>query len=259
MSVWLKRRVRSALARLLRVRSGGRVFAGPFRGMLIPDSPHADLTVRFLLGTHEMELRDAIEQLPLDQLRTIINCGAGQGYYAVGLALRCPHARVVAYETVAERRRTIQRAAEINGVADRLDVRAACDADALRRCLGSAPHPVLVVADVEGAELAVFDAEATKLLSPAVVLIETHDHEAPGTTDQLRARFAASHRVDVYAPQPRTRGDLPPQLSSGPGRVLAWLFLRLLRESRAHDQRWLLFTPRAAARLADSGAANGGG
>jgi precorrin-6B methylase 2 len=219
--------------------------------MRIPDIP-ASINARCLFGTFEMELHAAIERLIGGGLRTVINGGAGQGYYAVGLALRCPDARVIAFETLAEWRRYIRVAAELNHVADRITLREACTADTLRQCLGSLEAPALLIVDIEGNELALFDAGVAAQLSNATVLIETHDHHTPGTTQQLLARFAATHHVEMYAPQDRMRRDLPPTLSSGRWRALSWLLVWLIKESRAARQQWLLFTPREGAPVSEA-------
>jgi hypothetical protein len=212
--------------------------------MRVPDGSPATVNARCLLGTYEMELHDIIERLIAGGFRTIVNCGAGQGYYGIGFALRCQDARVIAFETLAGGRQEIRSGAELNQVADRVTVREQCDAAALRDCLTSPRSPVLLIVDIEGAELAVFDAEWAVQLADATLLIETHDHRMPGTSDRLRARFAATHQVEVCAPRDRTRRDLPPAVSSGLWRALSWLLVWLMKEPRAHTQQWLLFTPR---------------
>ena len=211
--------------------------------MLLPDSRYGR-TLRYVLGTYELELHPVIERIIATGLRTIINGGAAQGYYAVGFALRCPTARVVAFEAVIALHQAIALAAQANGVGDRVAIRGWCDADSLRDCLASASTPILVVADLEGHETNLFHAEMAAGLSQATVLIETHDFLVPGTTDQLLDRFAATHCVAVYTPRDRTRDDLPPALSSRPWRVLGPLLVWLTREYRPSSQRWLLFTPR---------------
>lgn len=243
----MKRGIRFALAGLVRARSGQRVLSGPFRGMLPPDSDAVGPNMRLLLGTHEMELHPAFEQLVATGPRTIINCGAARGYYAVGLALRCTHARVIAFEAVEALHPDIVLAAQVNGVADRVTVRGACDAGTLRQCVASAPPPVFVLADIEGNEGTIFASDTVAALAHATVLIETHDDRAPGTTDRLLSRFATTHRVEVCPPRDRTREDLPPTLASGPWRAMSWLLVWAMREVRDPHQQWLLFVPRSAA------------
>ena len=241
----LRGRVQWALAQPVRASSQKRVVGGPFRGMLLPDSRFG-MTLRFLLGTYELELHGVIERLVTTGLHTVIECGGGQGYYAVGFALRCPEAQVIAFETVPNRQQDIAAAAQLNGVGDRVAVRGGCDAETLRNCLASAREPLLVFADMDGAELEVFRAETVACLSHATVLIETHDDLVPGTSNQLLTRFAATHRVHVYLPQHRTRHDLPREVTSGVWRAISQLVVWLVKEYRPSPQRWLLFTPLGA-------------
>jgi len=53
-----------------------------------------------LLGTYEKELQDAIRALEKKRFGRIINVGAAEGYYAVGLARNFPNVPVVAESTL---------------------------------------------------------------------------------------------------------------------------------------------------------------
>lgn len=239
----MKRATRLAVARLIQMRSGQRVLSGPFRGMLIPSSLPGGIAGRFLLGTHELELHAVLETLVASNPRTIINCGAAQGYYAIGLALRCPGARVTAYEADETLHPHIARAAELNGVGNRVAVRGACSSEALREIARASPPPTVVIADIDGGERAVFDRGTVAALSRATVLIETHDARVQGTSDALRANFGSSHRAEVVSPRERTVADIPAGMAGGVWRLLASALLWEMREGRPTDQQWLLFAP----------------
>ena len=75
------------------------VLSGPFKGMRYPlrSSGQGGLLPK-LLGTYERELSPAIERLISDRPTLVVNVGAAEGYYAVGLALRAPQAQVIAFE-----------------------------------------------------------------------------------------------------------------------------------------------------------------
>ncbi len=210
--------------------------------MVIPGSRYEPV----LFGTYEMELHEVIERLVATGFRTIVNCGAGRGYYALGLAVRCPDAQVIAFETRAQLRADIERAARANGVRHRVVIGGTCNAAVLRDCLASACRPVLVLADIEGSELQTFDRDTVRELTHATVLIETHDDWVLGTTEQLLRRFALTHRAEAYVPRDRTRRDLPRALASGPWRALSWVLVRMMREPRFPHQQWVLFTPSRA-------------
>src|SRR5262249_46123396 len=94
---WIATPCWTMLMLLTRSAARGGVVAGPFAGTKLLLSPvSARLLPSYLLGTAELELHGAIEELVERSYRTVLNLGAADGYYAVGLARRLPSARVVA-------------------------------------------------------------------------------------------------------------------------------------------------------------------
>ena len=67
---------------------GLTVSGGPFAGLAYPDRAPISLVPK-LLGIYERELHGAIEAAIRAQPGLIVNVGAADGYYAVGLARRC--------------------------------------------------------------------------------------------------------------------------------------------------------------------------
>ncbi len=104
------------LEHLAHTHSGGAIPRGPFAGMrYITDSVGSALVPK-LLGIYERELNECIEQACTRQFPLIIDVGAAEGYYAVGLARRNPNARVIAFEMEEKGRATLRIMAELNGV-----------------------------------------------------------------------------------------------------------------------------------------------
>src|SRR5688572_24337566 len=163
---WANRRVRH--------RFGDRVVAGPFHGLEFPDwgITHVNLFAPKLLGSYELELREALEAAIAATPARVVNLGAGEGYFAVGLARRLPEAHVVAFEAQAEKHDLLAQIAERNGVRDRIDIQGACDAAALRSRLEPG---TLVVCDVDGAERELLDPAAIPALAACTMIVETHD------------------------------------------------------------------------------------
>jgi hypothetical protein len=78
------------LARRFVDNQGTTVLHGPFAGLMYPRDlllAQADAPIAKLLGTYEQELHPVFEEVIAKQPRTIIDIGAAEGYYAVGLAL----------------------------------------------------------------------------------------------------------------------------------------------------------------------------
>jgi hypothetical protein len=208
---WRSRRV-AAVTRRFVAWHGLTVSGGPFAGLVYPDQTALSLAPK-LLGIYERELHGAIEAAIRAAPGVIVNVGAADGYYAVGLARRVPGATVIAYEADATQRALCMRVAAANGV----DIE-------LRGAAGPG--------DLAGADLIVMDCEGCEraLLAPplaATIIVELHDFLAPGIGEDVAARFAATHDVTFVptAPQP-------------PANEL------LLSEYRPGPMRWAVMTPR---------------
>ena len=118
-----------------------------------------------VLGTYEIELGDWVEKLITDPPSIVINIGAAEGYYAVGLALRCPGLRMITFETDARGRELIAELAERNGVAGRVQIEATCTVETLGQHLAGNTAPFLMV-DIEGGEIALLDPTHATRLAP---------------------------------------------------------------------------------------------
>jgi hypothetical protein len=242
------RRSRAARRRVLR-RLGRpvRVAQGPFRGLRYITTAHHSALLPKVLGTYECELGPAIEAICRAGCARIIDIGAAEGYYAVGMAARNPNAEVVAFETNPSARYYLRLLARRNSVADRVRVLGGCDLDALDRALAGG-HRSAVICDCEGAEDVLLRPDRIEPLRRALVLVETHDGletEAgilEGITRRLRERFAPTHAVRLIASRARSHDDLPPgsRLSRADAE-------EALTENRGRAQ-WLFMTPRAEAR-----------
>jgi hypothetical protein len=235
-SLWRSERLRRELERL----SGGAVLGGPFAGL-------RDLRVSFgseldpkRLGTYELEIRAPLEAAIARRPEVVLVIGAAEGYYAVGLALRLPESRIVAFEARAEGREEIARLARANGVEARIEIRGLCDIPALGRAL-AAGRDRFVLCDVDGAEGLLLDPGIVPALSATEILVETHDAFVPGTEDLLRSKFAASHRIDEVRQRPRSWDDAP-RLELP--RAFEGALVQAMNERRPEGNHWLHLIPR---------------
>jgi hypothetical protein len=242
---YLRYRIRNAkLATPIARRLGFVVQGGPFAGMRYPEEMvRADIESPFmpkLLGCYEMECNPFIEEIcsrPYDQ---VINIGASEGYYAVGLAMRMRTAKIVAFETSPGSRRLCERLARLNGVADRIELRGFCDRESLAQSLADAsgrPQRTVVLCDVEGAERDLLQPDKIGLLAHADLLVELHDFVSPGITDTITARFAATHRLEKVSNCERDL-DAYAALNDLPREQRAFF----LSEHRTCTQYWMFCT-----------------
>jgi len=194
---------------------GDAVLTGPFKGMKF--APNIDISwPAELVGCYEQDLHPILEALiATGQHRTIVDIGTSGGYYAVGMARRCPQAKVIGYEMDLARRAACEQVALNNHVRDRLELRGECTRAELLS-LDSLPQPALIICDCEGGELDLLQPATVPLLRRSEILVEVHDFILPRLERRLLARFAATHattRVGAVAPFPNSYQHLLPFLS----------------------------------------------
>jgi FkbM family methyltransferase len=267
---------------LTRAHTGGQVQQGPFAGMRYVDHAVGSAFIPKLLGIYERELNACIEQSCAMRFPLIIDIGAAEGYYAVGMALRVPGARVIAFEMEENGRTALREMAGLNGViveehgatsrehgagsgnGQRLEVKSQrsgqsleqkprvelhgkCEFENLQEALASAERS-LVICDVEGYEEILLVPEKIPALARATLLVEMHDCFRHGLTELVAERFAPTHNVQRIWAEPRAQTDFP-FTSIGtrlmPSRYLDWA----VSEWRPTRMSWLWMEPRGKAEV----------
>lgn len=242
------------LTRLVRQRTGSTVRQGPFAGMRYTDRAIGSAYLPKLLGTYERELARLIEAGCALRPSLIVNLGAGEGYYAVGLALRNPQARVLAFEKDPAGRSALAEMAQRNGVEQQVHIQGECDPATLQATLathlGRLPPGVnrlaFVLCDVEGDEAVLIDPNSVPSLRRALILLETHEFVRAGVTRKLQEQFASTHQIECVWQRPRSISEFPfrsPGTWILPRSYLEWA----LSEWRPATMCWLWMQPRDSA------------
>ena len=100
---------------MLRKNAGEYILSGPFQGLrYISDSVGSNWSPK-LMGTYEKELWSIIESIVDHSYELIIDIGAAEGYYAVGLAYRIHKTKVLCFDSEAKAHSLIQKFAKLNG------------------------------------------------------------------------------------------------------------------------------------------------
>ena len=234
-----RERGRKISAEMFRL-TDGKVAAGPFKGMSYRASFADNGILGFkLAGTYEKEIAAAAEQIIAARPSTVINMGAGEGYYAVGMALRLPDARVIAYELEPSHQAMIRELASVNHVADRIDIRGGVTAPLLAETLAACGPDTAIICDIEGYEHEVLDPAAIPQLKGLDILVELHDVYRPGVSRELKRRFEPTHTVQLLHTVKRNPEDFPAGVNLDPA-----LRLACMDEDRGHTMYFYWMRPK---------------
>jgi hypothetical protein len=217
---------------------GLSVLSGPFAGMVYrAPSPSACFPQK-ILGTYEKELWPIIEIICSRGYDIIVDIGAAEGYYVVGLARRLPECQVIAFEANANQHPMLQHIAQANGVWSQIRLMGFCTQEELA---ASIPRKgkCCIICDVEGFEAALLDPEMLAQLRECSLLVEVHDHLRDGVSKLLTERFEKSHQIDVIVGRPRSTADLPTGLAEFEQALLPGM-----DEYRGGPGRWFWMMPR---------------
>ncbi len=204
LSVLGPRFLRSQVAR----RTALSVATGPFAGMPYITESAGSVWEPKLLGLYERELHLVLREAITRRPSRIVDIGAAEGYYAVGLARAVAGAEVYAFEADDSVHPLLLSLAERSGVSARVHLSGTCTPDMLHQAVGTGKG-VLVVCDVEGAEDILLDPDHVRGLRRAAILVELHQGRVPDIAETLRTRFAPTHDITTVDQEARTARDYP--------------------------------------------------
>jgi hypothetical protein len=215
---------------------------GPFRGLRYPAAAASGSSLLpKLLGSYEMELAPVWERILQKQYTEIVDIGSAEGYYAVGLGLKFPQARIFSFDIDAKANRLCADMARLNGVADRLIAGGRCDE---KTVLGlELGERALIICDCEGAEKELFTPAVVRFLARHDFIIEIHDLLDNEIAAALRGRFGTSHHiftVESIDDVKKVRTRSYPELDSCDSAMR----LFLLSENRHAQVEWFYLTPK---------------
>lgn len=227
-------------------RSGGEVISGPFLGMKYVNTSVGSEYVAKLLGTYELELNTIIQDLVSHDFQTIVDIGAAEGYYAVGMARQCTNCHVIAFEANKHGRELLEQMALLNGVRDRVRIEGFCEPMSLGDTLLNSGR-TLVIMDVEGGEKILLDPMVAPELLYAHIIVEIHDFVDLELGELILQRFKNSHHIQDIAIEERSLNNYPFEIPALAGILFRNALLDALSEKRHHNSRWFYMGPRDVA------------
>lgn len=199
-----------------------------------------------LLGLYEQEVCDLIGRVKGSR-KTLVDLGAADGLYGVGLVATNHFERSYCYEVVADSRENLRQLAGQAGVGDRVHIfgEATSDFPAELAAAGVQFSDAVVLCDIEGYEFQVLTRECLAQLKDAHVIVEEHNFcisngWGPKLLRELIER--ASEFFNVYEIKAGAR-DLSniPLVADHWTDNDRWL---LCSEGRAKLMSWLYFEPK---------------
>jgi hypothetical protein len=171
------------------------VKSGIFEGMKFPRMEPSNTPLPYLLGSYERELRPVLDRIIIKNYTEVVNIGCAEGYYAVGLALRIPTAKVYAFDINEQAIRQCREMAKLNGVQERVFTGLFCDA----KTLSNVPftEKALIFSDCEGFERELFTKETIDKLSNHDFLIEIHDFLNINISSYIHRLFEGTHEIEI--------------------------------------------------------------
>ena len=152
----------------------GKVAYGPFKGMLLPDTLWwGDDRITQTLGIYEEHVLDQLIENSQQGATKLIDIGAADGYFAIGLIYSKIYQKCIAFEISDEGQKRILENAKKNHCADLIEIHGEANLESLTTMLiGSEKSTVLI--DIEGCEYDLLSNEVLEALSDSFIICELH-------------------------------------------------------------------------------------
>lgn len=213
----------------------GRIIAGPFKSLQYLNKAHGSALIPRLLGSYEREIHPVIEEIIDKEYAYVIDVGAAEGFYAVGIArlfLNRSHRKFVvkAYDINIEALETLHLLVKLNGTDTFIECKSQCDHEELNKFNGDS---TFLICDIEGNETQLLDPSKAPSLRKMDILVELHDGKKEDITLLIKNRFQATHKISLYHFKKRTPEDGPRWL------LLDKFKLASVREGRKNGLKWM--------------------
>lgn len=173
-----KRRTR--LSREVDAAFNSTIAYGPFKGQKLTPRNWWGVKERasMILGLYEQEVLRSLMKVPR-HYTTLIDLGAGDGYYAIGALVSRLFQHAYCFEMSKLGRRVIHDNAVLNGVSDRLTVHGRAEPDFYKKIPEAHLANSVLMIDIEGGEFDICDRNLFETFRRSVIFIEEHSFFYP--------------------------------------------------------------------------------
>lgn len=154
---------------------------GNFKGMKFANQNiwGASDSANMLLGLYEREISDLLLTLADSEKRNLlIDCGAADGYFAIGALVSRKFNSVWAFEQSEQQRIILEKNAEVNDVESQLKILGSAEKDFLDNLEGDEKfrfETSIFLFDIEGGEYKILNKENLQRMKNSILVIELHD------------------------------------------------------------------------------------
>ena len=214
------------------------VLSGPFKELIYYNKSVWGLITSKWIGSYEEELHSVLSKIIRIGYLRIIDVGAAEGYYAVGLAKTCPSSKVLAFDIDPIARLRMKQLRDLNSISN-LEISSYCSHEILSDSI--LPELTLLICDIEGYEYELLDLDKVSKLAKTDILVEIHGFEELSSCSvkhEISARFASTHNIvefQVTQRDPQKYSQTIQNLQTIP---LA-LIEKAMEEHRFKSQEWL--------------------
>ncbi|NVJ85995.1 MAG: hypothetical protein HWE15_06800 [Algoriphagus sp.] len=217
-----------------------KILSGPFVGLKYYNRVVWGPITPKWIGCYEEELHDIVNKIIEYQYDIIIDVGAAEGYYAVGLAKSCTNSIVYSFDIDPFARELQKELASINKISN-LVVGTYCD----HRNLDSLIHAErknLIICDIEGFEYYLLNPKEVHKILCSDILVEIHPFDYDGIHIDINQmalilidRFNITHeikQIEIANKEVQRYRDLLRNLSETE-------MINAMNEYRLSGQKWL--------------------
>ena len=223
---------------------GGEIAYGPFKGTKILESVTwggAAASGSKILGLYEANVLKLIAALPSD-IDTLVDVGAADGYYAVGMLKANIVKRAICFESDSKSQTEMDTTAKVNEVRDKIEVYGKADISYLSHLQIQNFSSVIFIFDVEGFEYELLTDSNLSAMAKSHIIVELHEFTSDAilAANLLISRASTIFEVEIiHQSSIDIRDKYFDSLKDNTRALIA-------SEGRQSRMRWIYLTPKTA-------------
>jgi len=217
---------------------GGKIAYGPFKGVRINNhsawSGTKDIGPK-IFGLYENQILNWIQQKKFDLL---IDVGAADGYYALGMLSSKIVSRAVTFEISVNDREITKSSAIINNVDDKIFIKGEATSSEIIEVLKTCSNG-LIIMDIEGGEYNLITSELLEAAKNCCLVIEIHDVVGREILENMLSLCKEFHEFEELTSLERNfpRDKFTEKLTDNERS-------HLLSEGRSYAMSWVALSPK---------------